>query len=200
MLIVSVGLLAALLGWWSRLPVLVVYYGPEAKQAIDWDGFLAPLREAGIQRVQLVEGLPPEGTLGETPRRVSIAVALSNERNPALDEEMLARGLTGPGYTLERTCFVYKPDVALFLAKHKGSLKALGAKDWDQVKRRLITNTAVHEAWHAITQSTSHNPRDPESLMYMDPGRSPQTYCLERPHFTLGHRERLRERFRFSVE
>ena len=189
---------SAYLAWFLHLPTLVVYYEPEARHSVDWDGFLYPLREAGVRRIRLVEGLPEANELGEKEGTVSIGLVLSEERNPALDEDMIARGLTGPGYTIDWTCYVYKPDVELFLKKHQQSLRRAGAEDWAEVKRRLVTNTAVHEAWHAINQSTSHNPTDPESLMFMDPGRSPATYCLDRPLFTKGHRTRLKRRFSFQ--
>lgn len=192
-LLVLIG--ASLIVWWKSLPQLVVYRGLEAQSQVDWAAFCRPLRDAGVRRIALMDGVP-DRPLVETPRRVEIAVMISPDRNPALDQEMIALGLTGPGYTIGRHCYVYDPDISLFLAKHKPELTQLGVEDWDLARRRLITNTAIHEAWHGITQSTSHDPIHTESLMFMNPGASPRTYCIDWPLFTRGHKKRLEQRFR----
>ena len=192
-LLVLIG--ASLIVWWKSLPQLVVYRGLEAQSQVDWAAFCRPLRDAGVRRIALMDGVP-DRPLVETPRRVEIAVMISPDRNPALDQEMIALGLTGPGYTIGRHCYVYDPDISLFLAKHKPELTQLGVEDWDLARLRLITNTAIHEAWHGITQSTSHDPIHTESLMFMNPGASPRTYCIDWPLFTRGHKKRLEQRFR----
>ena len=181
--------------WWVSHPILVVYVAPNIKSKINLNDFIRPFRDAGVQRIQFRDGTPSNPQLGQKLNEVHIAVALSQDRNPGLDEDMIERGLTGPGYTDGFICYVYEPDVKLFIAKHRKSLETAGIADWDEVERRLITNTAAHEGWHAITQSTSHNPSDTSSLMYMDPGKSPSTYCWDKPLFTAGHKKRLMTRF-----
>ena len=181
--------------WWVGSPKLVIYLDPNLREAIDLDALEIPLRDAGARRFEYIHRLPEDGELGQRKDSVAIALLLSQDRNPELDEEMLARGLTGPGYTYGYSCFVYEPDCKLFIQKHREKLLKDGLQDWTEISRRLKTNTAAHEAWHAICQSTSHNPSNPKSLMYMDPARSPRTYCWDRPLFTQGHKARLQSVF-----
>lgn len=199
LLLMIVGFAFLFLARWSRTPVLEVYYSPEAAGAVNWQDFEYPLQRAGVERIRLIEKEPTDELMGETDDCVRIGIALSAERNPALTQEMIARGLTGPGYTIGRIGYVYKPDIELFLKKHWRTLD-LDHRNLDEVRKRLITNTAAHEAWHAICQSTSHNPLDVDSLMYMNPSGSPRTYCLDRPLFTKGHLKRLQERFRVGYK
>lgn len=187
-------LLGAPAYWWFRHPVLEVWVEPEMSEYLDFETFKVAFRNAGVRRIDLRQGLHSE-PLGQFDGIVRIGLGLSPDRNPALDEEMLARGLTGPGYTEGYRGIAYHPDIKLFLIKHRQKFIAAGIRDWAEVERRLITNTAIHEAWHAITQSTSHNPVDVKSVMYMDPGRSPLGYGWERLQFTAGHKDRLQKRF-----
>ena len=62
-----------------------------------------------------------------------------------------------------------------------------------------MTNAAVHETWHAITLSTSHNVDDKTSVMYIDPGDAALEYGSLLMPFTKGHRDRLREMFDHRV-
>ena len=105
--------------WWMHHPVLTVYLGPEIAQRLDKRAYRMPLNEAGVRRIRFLDGLASKDMLGPQPDGVAIALVLSQERNPELDEEMLSRGLTGPGYTDGYTCYVYEPDIKLFLKKHR---------------------------------------------------------------------------------
>lgn len=184
----------ALAYWWFRHPLLQVWVEPEMAEYLDEEAFREAFKKAGVRRIKIRQG-PNSDPLGEFEGLVRIGLALSPDRNPALDEEMLARGLTGPGYTEGYRGIAYHPDITLFMLKHRQKFMAAGIYDWAEVERRLITNTAVHEAWHAITQSTSHNPVDVKSVMYLDPGRSPLGYGWERLQFTAGHKDRLHKKF-----
>jgi hypothetical protein len=186
--------LGAGLFWWFSHPRLVVRLDPELFRRLDKEAYVSALREAGALRIQLLESDSRIG-LGRIGRTVIIAVVLSQDRNPELDEEMIARGLTGPGYTDGYVGYVYEPDVKLFIKKHRAAFQEAGHLDWNEIERRMITNTAVHESWHAIAQSTSHNPKDKNSVMYMDPGKAPLSYGARKLSFTAGHKVRLQRIF-----
>ena len=157
---------------------------------LDRPSYIQVLREAGVRRIRLIEGEPTE-PLGESGGEIRIALALSKENNPKLDDAMRAKGYTGPGYTDRRTGIAYKPDIDRFLKKHKEKFRKAGLLDWDALERRMITNTAVHESWHAITQSTSHNTTDTTSVMYENPSGAALNFCNTKMKFTAGHRDRL---------
>ena len=191
------GLFASLVFyWWTRHPLLVVYVDPKLESLLDLEAYKAPLKDSGARRIKIIHALPTNNDeLGSKEREFSIALELSEERNPRLDEEMLAAGLTGPGYTDKYTCLMYRTDIKLFIQKHRKIFQDRGLLDWQEIERRMYTNTAAHETWHALSQSVSHNPSDPNSLMYMFAGKSPLTYAWNRPMFTAGHKSRLQQLF-----
>jgi hypothetical protein len=194
-----VGLISVFAGgtfcwWYSLRPILVVYVDADLSRHLDHARFKRVYREAGVWRIRMLEGEPTQ-ELGEAPGEVRIALKLSQDWNPKLDEEMRARGYTGPGYTDLRTGIAYHPDIKKFLAKHRAKFQKAGLMDWEALERGMITNTAIHEGWHAIAQSTSHNARDPESVMYENPSGAALNYCSNRMKFTAGHRDRLRDMF-----
>jgi hypothetical protein len=198
-IVLVVALLSALAGggyyWWYSLhPVLVVYVEPEMSRHLDHDRFKRVYREAGVRRIRLLEGEPTE-ELGEAPGEVRIALSLSQGWNPKVTEEMRARGSTGPGYTDHRTGIAYHPEIKQFLKKHRVKFRQAGLLDWNDLERKMITNTAIHEGWHAIVQSTSHNTRDTQSVMYESPSGAALNYCSDRMRFTAGHRDRLGSMF-----
>lgn len=104
-------------------------------------------------------------------------------------------GLTGPGFTEGRKSYIYGPDVKAFLAKHKPKFRQADKTNWKEIERRMVTNTAVHEVWHAVCLSKSHNPVDSDSVMMLDPGKHVLAFGTERLYFTKGHRQRLMQQF-----
>ncbi len=187
--------LAIAAAYQRRTPRLTIHLDPKLLQTIHLADFTAAFRDAGVSRLSVLPG-PPPSNLGRHGRDIEVAVVLSPERNPLLDSDMLRQGLTGPGYTVGWVGYVYAPDIDLFLAKHRARYAAAGVRDLNAVRRRLITNTAVHEAWHAIAQSTSHNVADLDSVMYIDPGKGAIPYGTQPLAFTRGHRDRLADLFR----
>lgn len=190
-----VAVLATVSQWQRHSPLLTVHLDPMLMEVVYLDDFRRAFHDAGVARLDLLPG-PPPSTLGRRGSDIEVAVVLSSLRNPQLDGEMLRLGLTGPGYTEGWVGHVYAPDVDLFLAKHRSKYEAAGFSDLAAVRRRLITNTAVHETWHAIAQSTSHNVTDMDSVMYIDPGKAAIPYGTQALPFTRGHRDRLGELFR----
>lgn len=181
--------------WWYTLhPVLVVYLDPELSQHMDRARFKRVYRDAGVWRIRFVEGEPTE-ELGETRGEIRIALDLSQDWNPKVTDEMRAQGSVGPGYTDRRTGIAYQPEIKQFLKKNRAKFRQAGLLDWNTLERHMITNTAIHEAWHAITQSTSHNTRDKESVMYESPSGAALNYCSNRMRFTAGHQKRLHDMF-----
>lgn len=178
--------------WWSRLPVLTVFVDPALRSELDTFSYRQVFAEAGVFRVKVLPFAGDERLLGDHDGNRSIAIVLENKRNPLLDDEMITQGLTGPGYTEGWIAKVYAPDIDLFLEKYSAAWAEI---DRSTVRRRLITNTAVHESWHAIAQSHSHNPVDQDSVMFMDPGKAPESYGGRVLRFTRGHLRRLQEIF-----
>lgn len=196
-LLLVVGAFAGGLYWWFSHPILIVHLDSPLTQNLDKAAYRSAFFESGVKRVRLMEDSEvAEEELGEKSGEVLIALKLSDERNPEIDKEGLEQGLTGPGYTYGYVGYVYAPDVDLFLNKHKATLIERGVVDMEKARRRLITNTAVHESWHAIAQSVSHNPKNTDSVMFIDPGRIPEKFAGERLRFTEGHKVRLTRIFK----
>lgn len=188
------GLAGAGYWWYTRHPVLVVYVDSAMAEKLNRAAFLRVYQEAGVRRIEMIVGEPVE-PLGEYGTEVRIALKLSPGWNPKVDKELRDKGSTGPGYTDRRTGIAYLPEIRKFMTKHRRKFQEAGLLDWDHMERCMITNTAVHEGWHAITQSTSHNARDVDSVMYLDPGRAVLNFCASEMRFTAGHRDRLEDMF-----
>lgn len=188
--------LAALVFWWTRLPSLVVYLQEPTPGLLDRDHYRRVFREAGVFRLELRQGPPTELGYNQERQELVIELRLVDQANPKVDERSRELGLTGPGFTEGRISTVYLTDVEAFVIKHRREYMSNQASDWNGVKRCLIANTAVHESWHAIALSASHNPTDKDSVMYIDPGRAVLQFGTTRMPFTRGHERRLREIFR----
>ncbi|MBI3929214.1 MAG: hypothetical protein HY319_26955 [Armatimonadetes bacterium] len=188
------GVLAAIL-WWCCHPRLIVYVDPSMLSELDLSAYRRAFHQAGVVRLTVVSRLPEGRSLGDLPHGVAIEVVNRSGRNPLLDAESLALGLTGPGHTQDRTAVVYPEEIDAFLKKYRDTYARAGSQDWGEVRTRLVTNTAVHESWHAITRSHSHNPRDKDSVMFIDPGKACVEFGTQNLRFTLGHRDRLQEIF-----
>lgn len=188
--------LAGLLLWWTRLPRLVVYVQESSPGLLDRTHYRTVFREAGVWRLKLRDGEPAKLGWDSQSRTLAIELRLVDEANPKVDQSSRELGLTGPGFTEGRVSTVYLVDVKAFVVKHREDYLHLEATDWSAVERRLVANTAVHESWHAIALSASHNPTDKQAVMYIDPGRAAVEFGTTRMLFTRGHERRLREIFR----
>ncbi len=174
-----------------RKPGLVIYLDPALRDQLDLTSLRRVFWRAGVWKLSLRPYQGDSTLLGER----TIAIELGQGRNPLLTPETIERGFTGPGHTEERVARVYPEDIDLFMVKHHRKFMQAGYNDWERMRRRLMTNTAVHEAWHAITLSHSHNVTDLDSVMYKDPGKGALSYATRELNFTRGHLERLHEIF-----
>lgn len=171
-----------------RKPGLVIHLDPALGRELDLLSVRRVFWRAGVWKLRFAGR---EGELG--PR--AVALELGRGRNPLLTPQMIAQGLTGPGHTEDRVAQVYLEDIDLFLVKHRHKFTEAGYYNQAAVRRRLITNTAVHEAWHAITLSHSHNVTDTDSVMFKDPATGALSYGTRELNFTRGHLGRLQEIF-----
>lgn len=191
--LLGVLLLALVMGAWQGYPELRVYVDPHLDPRVDWEAFRRAFNRAGVARLRLLplEGEPP---LGAWPHQVAIALVQVGGRNPLLDEQARRRGLTGPGYTRGRVAQVYPDEIARLLWKRRREFGNSG-RSWPEIRLFFFTNVAIHEAWHAITGSHSHNVEDPASAMFYDPGAAALHLGSDYLPFTRGHRQRLQEIF-----
>lgn len=184
-------------GWWNLcVPRLVIYVDPALRGRIDERSLIERFREVGVSRVSL---RPFQGdiTLERGGKRVAVALVSRPGRNPLLKPADLERGLTGLGYTEDGIAGVYPEDVERFLVKHRRKYITAGLQgDWSVVRRSIETNTAVHEVWHAVAESHSHNPVDRSSVMYWNAAENALELGSQPLPFTQGHKDRLEKMFR----
>lgn len=190
---------SALLGYWALLPTLRVYVDPDLAFEVDWVAFRDTFVAAGVDKVELVVLERSEDVaarpLGPSGRVLSVGLVSRRGRNPYLDAEALEAGKTGPGHTEGRLAVVHPDEIMRFLWKHRRRYPGKPSPDWISVRGHLFTNTAVHEAWHAVANSHSHNPVDRDSVMFWDPGAAALEFGTRALPFTRGHRQRLQELF-----
>lgn len=190
---------ALLLAWWATLPGLRVYVDPDLAFEVDWFAFRKAFLDAGVRKVEVLAMPRSEDVLaqdlGPWRRRMSVGLLSSRGRNPLLTAEDEKNGRTGPGSSAGRLAVVHPDELARFLGKHRASWPGTPEPDLVDVRRYLFTNTALHETWHAVTDSAAHNPVDREAVMFGDPAANAAELGSRFLSFRGGERQRLVELF-----
>lgn len=169
-------------------------------------------RNAGVARIVFLRDpdlrlaappFPTVDTIDVAPAVVRIVLEGASGTNPHVSAASRRAHLFGPGYTDGDVARVYVDELRGYMFKHRQewvtaferSRPDRAQVDWNVVWRHLVTNTAVHESWHAATHSHAHNVTDIGSVMYGNAADNVLLLGTEWLPFTRGHRTRLEEIF-----